>query len=92
MEQPGNIIKIGKKSVIVYIVAGMHMFQNKKNEILLMARGRSISKAVDVAEILRAKFDPKLKYSVKTKTEEIIPIKGKEPLNVSCIEITLTRG
>ena len=86
-----NIIKIGKKSVIVYVVAGMYMLNNNPKDILIMARGKSISKAVDVAEILRSKFNKKLKYEIETKTEELTPSPGRDPLNVSCIEITLKR-
>ena len=60
-------------------------------EVVIKARGRAISRAVDTAEIVRNRFitDAKLK-DIKIGTESIINEAGGGTSNVSSIEITLT--
>ena len=55
MEQE-NIIYIGRKPVMAYVLAVMTALKDDKSEVTLMARGRAISKAVDVAEVVRNQF------------------------------------
>ena len=55
MEQ-GNIVYIGRKPVMAYCLAVMTALKDDKSEVILMARGRAISKAVDVAEVVRNQF------------------------------------
>lgn len=65
-----------------------------QSEVHVKARGQSISKAVDVVEIVRNKFVPELKVtSVKigTDTIEIDNSGKKENINVSRIEITVKK-
>ena len=52
----GNIIYIGRKPVMAYCLAVMTALRDDKAEVTLMARGRAISKAVDVAEVVRNQF------------------------------------
>jgi len=61
-------------------------------KIVLKARGRSISRAVDVAEITRLKYFPgKLKITdLRTGTEEIIDENGSRR-DISVIEIEMTQ-
>lgn len=65
-------ILIGKKPPMNYVLACLTAFHQGANEITIKARGQSISKAVDVAEIVRRKFMPAAKI-VETSigTEEI---------------------
>lgn len=87
-----NTVFIGKKPSMSYVVACMTLFANS-NEVVVKARGRAISKAVDVVEIIRNRFMPDVKISdIKIGTEEVRS-KGAEepPTNVSTIEIRLTR-
>ncbi|MEM2128017.1 MAG: RNA-binding protein, partial [Candidatus Bathyarchaeia archaeon] len=54
-----------------YVVACMTLFTNS-NEVVVKARGRAISKAVDVVEIIRNRFMPDVKVSdIKIGTEEV---------------------
>ena len=56
-----------------------------------MSRGRSISKAVDIAEITRNRFMPEVKVlDIKIGTEEMTTKEGTKT-NVSIIEITLKK-
>lgn len=86
-----NVVFIGKKPSMSYVLAVVTQFGEGHNEIYLKARGRAISKAVDVAEIVKNKFVPDAKIgNIKIGTEEI-ETENKEKINVSIIEITLKK-
>ncbi|MFW6196778.1 MAG: DNA-binding protein Alba, partial [Thermoplasmatota archaeon] len=55
MADDENTVFIGSKEVMNYVQAVMMQF-NQSDEICIKARGRAISKAVDVAEITRQRF------------------------------------
>ena len=57
MAQQENVIYVGRKPVKNYVLAAI-MQLGKANEIVLKARGRAISKAVDTAMILRDRYAP----------------------------------
>jgi len=92
MSKESNVIYIGKKPVMSYVLAAITQFSGDTNEIHLRARGRSISTAVDVAEVVRNKFLKELKHTVTIGTDEV---KDKEKenrtLRVSSINITLKK-
>jgi len=74
-----------------YVLACVTQLNSGADEIVLKARGRSISRAVDVAEILRTRFMNDLKVKdIKIGTETINTSEG-DTANVSAIEITLSR-
>ncbi|RLG18191.1 DNA-binding protein Alba [Nanoarchaeota archaeon] len=80
-------ILIGKKPTMTYVVAVLSRLRGKE-DIVIKARGRLISKAIDVAEIVRHRFatDIQLK-EIKIGTETIDTQQGQK--NVSFIELTL---
>lgn len=84
-----NVVFIGKKPAMSYVLACVTQFNDGRPEVILRARGRAISHAVDVAEIVRNKFmkDTEVK-NVVIDTEEVSSSDG-EKLNVSSIEIVL---
>lgn len=92
MPQEENTVFVGnKKPTINYVLACMTLFANSK-KIVLKARGRAISKAVDVTEILRRRFVTEAKVSsVQIGTEELTDAETKRTSRVSSIEITLTK-
>ena len=84
-----NVIFVGKKPAMSYVLACVTQFNDGRNEIVLRARGRAISHAVDVAEIVRNKFVTNAEVkNVVIGTEEVESEQG-EKLNVSSIEIVL---
>lgn len=86
-----NIVFIGKKPSMSYVLAVVTQFGEGQSEIHLKARGRAISKAVDVAEIVKNKFVQDAKVAdIKIGTEEI-ESENKEKINVSIIEITMRK-
>ena len=85
-----NIVRIGKKSSMNYISACVTLFNNGKDRIIVRARGKVITKAVDVVEMLRRSFIKQLKVkSISLGSDEII-IDGKD-VKISIIEIILEK-
>ncbi|MCS7103764.1 MAG: DNA-binding protein Alba [Candidatus Korarchaeum sp.] len=87
-----GIVFVGKKPAINYVMATTLQINRGVKKIILKARGRSISRAVDVAEITRLKYFPgKLKITdLRTGTEEIIDDNGSRR-DISVIEIEMTQ-
>ena len=86
-----NVIYVGQKPPMSYVLAVVTQFQSSgSDEVVIKARGRSISTAVDTAEIVRNRFikDAKLK-DIKIGTESITNEEGRNS-NVSSMEIILT--
>ena len=79
---------IGRKKIMNYVMAAM-MNLDAGKQCVLMARGRSISRAVDVAEILINKFARGSSYGdIRIATEELKNEDGSKS-NVSSIEIEI---
>lgn len=86
-----NTIFIGNKPPMSYVLAVVTEFKrDNANEVIIKARGRSISRAVDTAEIVRNRFvtDATVK-KINIDTENLSGEDGKTH-NVSSIEIILT--
>mgnify|MGYP006282213793 CR=1 FL=1 len=87
-----NTIYVGKKGVMSYVLAVVTQFNKGTKEVQIKARGRSISRAVDVAEIVRHRFVTESKVKdINISTEELSEDKEREPTKVSAIEIILTK-
>lgn len=87
----GNMVRVGKKPVLSYVVACVTLFNSGKNEIMVRARGRSIPKAIEAVGMLRRSFLKELEIqSVKIGSEDIKRYNGREA-SISTIEITLTK-
>jgi len=87
-----NIVYVGNKSPMNYVLAVITQFHNGAKKVEIKARGRAISRAVDVAEIVKNKFMEDVKVgSIDIGTEEIQSDKG-DKLNVSTINVALEKG
>ena len=86
-----NIVLFGIFAVLYYVLAVVTVLMSGVTEVILKARGRAISRAVDVAEIVRNRFisDVDVK-SIDISTEEIVGNEGTSS-NVSAIEIRLSK-
>jgi len=86
-----NAVLIGRKPAMNYVLACITLFHGGANEINVKARGRAISRAVDVVEITRRRFLPDIKIKkIDIGTEQLPSLEeGNRPTNVSTIEITL---
>ena len=87
-----NVIYVGHKPPMSYVLAVVTQFNmSGSDEVVIKARGRSISTAVDTAEIVRNRFvtDATIK-EIKIGTESVTNEEGRTS-NVSSIEICLTK-
>jgi len=86
-----NVVFVGRKPTMSYVLAVITQFTDGLKEVHVKARGRSISRAVDVAEIVRNRFlgDVKVK-SIEIGTEEREVEEGNR-INVSTIDIDLVK-
>ncbi|MEM0466063.1 MAG: DNA-binding protein Alba [Candidatus Thermoplasmatota archaeon] len=86
-----NVIYIGNKPPMSYVLAVVTQFNSGSNEVIIKARGRAISRAVDAAEITRNRFVPDAKVKeIRIGTESITNEEGRTS-NVSSIEIALSK-
>jgi DNA-binding protein Alba len=81
-----------------YVLACITFFHGGAKDVSIKARGRSISRAIDVAEVVRHRFLPDVKIKAITiGTDQFLSMDQEEEnnsqggTNVSTIEITLTR-
>ena len=82
-----NTVYIGRKPVLNYVLACMTLFKSGHGEIVVKARGRSISRAVDVVEVLRNRFMPNAEVvNIEIGTDRI-ETDDRGPSNVSTIGI-----
>jgi len=88
-----NAVLIGNKPVMNYVLACITLFHGGAKEVNVKARGRSISIAVDVVEVVTRRFLPDVKIKkIGIGTQQMAPREeGGTPTNVSTIEITLGR-
>lgn len=83
-----NTILVGSKPVMSYVLAVITQFNSGSKKVVLKARGRAISRVVDVAEIVRNKFLSKLEVKDIKISTDIRGTKGDQT-NISAIEIHL---
>lgn len=86
-----NTIFIGKKVTMSYVLAVITQFNQGAETVVIKARGKTISKAVDVAEIVKNKFVNTLKIKDIAISTEEITTENNTPMKVSAIEITLVK-
>jgi DNA-binding protein len=89
--EENNVIYVGNKPPMSYVLAIVTQFNSGSTEVVIKARGRAISRAVDATEITRNRFvtDAKIK-EIRIGTEAITNEEGRTS-NVSSIEISLTK-
>jgi DNA-binding protein len=87
-----NVVFIGSKPFMNYVTGVVMQFTKQGNtEVIIKARGKFISRAVDVAEVTAKRFlnEQNVKVTdIKINSEEFENKEGRK-VNVSTIEITL---
>jgi len=87
-----NVVFIGQKPVMSYVMACMTLLNSGTNKIVVKARGRAIPRAVDTVEVLRRSFAQGLQLeSVSLGTEEVERTEGQKS-RVSAIEIAVFKS
>jgi len=88
-----NIVYIGSKPPMAYVMAMITAFNRSgADSVVLKARGRAISRAVDVAEIARGRYLNDLKAEKIEIGSEQMPTEDGRTRGVSTIAITLRKG
>ncbi len=85
-----NMVFIGKKGAMAYVLAVITQFSDGAKDVTIKARGKSISRAVDVAEIVRNKSQEIKLVNIDISTEEVETEDGR-PLKISAIAIKLKK-
>ncbi len=90
-EERDNVVYVGKKSTMNYVLAVVTQFNGGADEVTIKARGKAISKAVDIKEIAVNRFLPNVKTkSINTSSEELTNEDGTKS-KVSAIHIVLAK-
>ncbi|MGV9198569.1 MAG: DNA-binding protein Alba, partial [Promethearchaeia archaeon] len=84
-----NAVYIGKKPTMKYVMAALTVLKKDEN-CTVKARGRAISQAVDVCEILRHRFMEGVEYEDIIITTEKLESNSGEIHNVSSMELVLS--
>ncbi len=86
-----NTVFIGNKGLMNYVLAIVTQFNTTDaSEVVVKARGRAISTAVDVVEVTKNRFLPNITYKdIRFGTETVKRQDGSE-LKVSSVEIVLS--
>jgi DNA-binding protein Alba len=85
-----NLIFVGKKPTMSYVLAVITQFSDGMKEVHVKARGKSINRAVDVAEVVKNRFMQELTKEVVIGTDEIMDDNNNK-LNISTIDILLKK-
>ncbi|MEM4625332.1 MAG: RNA-binding protein [Candidatus Pacearchaeota archaeon] len=90
-----NEIFVGNKPIMKYVTAClMQLGESNNKEIRVKARGKFISKAVDIAEVVKKNYKEKTKSDLKNEisisTEQFEGKEGKK-INISIIDIALSK-
>jgi len=86
-----NVVYVGSKPAMSYVLAVVTQFSEGNDILHVKARGKAISRAVDVAEIVKSKFEEDATVeSIEIGTDQIETDEGDE-LNVSSIQIDLAK-
>jgi DNA-binding protein len=88
-----NSVLVGNKPVMNYVLACITLFHSGQKEVNIKARGRSISHAIDIAEVVRRRFLPDVKIKKVTIGTDHLTQRDQSDTttNVSTIQITLQR-
>jgi len=86
-----NTVYVGSKPAMSYVLAVVTQFSEGNDTVHIKARGKAISRAVDVAEIVKSKFEEDASVeNIEIDTDQIETDEGDE-LNVSSIQIDLAK-
>lgn len=86
-----GVIYIGRKNVMTYVLAVVTQFNSGQEEVVVKARGRAISRAVDVTQIVKNRFFNSLEVTgFKVETEELANEDGSTS-RVSSVTLTMKK-
>lgn len=93
MEEGDHVILVGGKPFMNYVTGVVMQFTTENaDQVVVKARGKFISKAVDIAEVVRKRFlDEKIDlHNIAIDSQEFRNEEGRQ-VRVSTIEISLLK-
>lgn len=88
-EADDNVVYVGSKPAMSYVLAVVTQFNDGNEIVHVKARGKAISRAVDVAEIVKNKEDATVE-DIEIGTDQI-ETDEEDELNVSSIQVDLSK-
>ena len=86
-----NTVYVGSKPAMSYVLAVVTQFDEGHDQVHVKARGKAISRAVDVAEIVMDRFKEDAEVDdITIGTDKIETDEGDE-INVSSIQVDLNQ-
>jgi DNA-binding protein len=90
-DKTDSVVFIGKKPFMNYVTGVVMQFNSGMKSVTIKARGKYISRAVDVAEVVRNRFIQDLKLNnINIASEEFEGEEGRK-IRISTIEISLIK-
>jgi DNA-binding protein len=90
MSNGENVVLVGSKPVMNYVIACLTLFNSGANEVIVKARGRAIERAIDTVEMLRRSFMTDLEIKdINIDTQELQRL-GKRS-SISTMEIIFSK-
>lgn len=86
-----NVVYVGKKGIMSYVLAVVTQFNAGANEVKIKARGKAISRAVDVSQIVKNRFMKDLKISMADVSTEELTSEDGSMNRVSSLTLSLTK-
>ena len=90
-ESSPNMVLVGKKPVMNYVVACLTLFNSGKSPVIVRARGQAISRAVDTVELLKNAFVKNLEIQNINIGTQQFTLPGNVESSTSTIEIMISR-
>jgi len=91
MSNSENVVLVGSKPVMNYVIACLTLFNSGADEVIVKARGRAIERAVDTVEMLRRSFITDLEIKdITIDTQELHRL-GKRS-SISTMEIIFSKS
>ncbi len=85
-----NVVFVGRKGVMDYVMAIMALFNKGADDVVVKARGHAISRAVDAVEVTRNRYMTDIVVTdIEIGTDEVEGKRG-DMINVSWIELFLS--
>lgn len=86
-----NTVYIGSKTAMSYVHAVVTQFSEGQETVHIKARGKAISRAVDVVEFVRNRFVEEAEIQETSIGTDTIETDEGDELSVSSIQIDLTK-
>jgi DNA-binding protein len=90
-EENDNTVYIGSKPAMSYVLAVVTQFNDGQDDVHIKARGKAISTAVDVAEIVRNRFIDSATVDDITIGTDTIETDEGDDMNLSSIQIDVSQ-